>query len=188
VASIDQVSIAGFSDPITIAELRRTDCASVPTHTGIYLIERDSDGVPRFRVKSTGGWFNGLDPDCPPNLVKAKWVTGAHLVYVGKTAGESGLRRRLRLLIGFGCGKPVPHRVGRLLWHLEDSDESLVRWRACTPDEAKRAETAAIADFKRSHRGVRPFANMSQAEQTAMRMVRLSSDLTHGADQSCSKS
>lgn len=37
VASIDQVSIAGFSDPMSIAELRRTECASVTTHTGIYV-------------------------------------------------------------------------------------------------------------------------------------------------------
>lgn len=160
--SIDQVSIAGFSDPTSIAELRKTDCASVPTRPGIYLIERDSDGVPSFRITSTGGWFNGLDPDCPLDVIHAKWVPGAHIVYVGKTAGESGLRTRLRQLIGFGCGKPVAHRVGRLLWHLQDSEELLVRWRACTPDEAKRAETAAIADFKRSHRGMRPFANMNK--------------------------
>jgi hypothetical protein len=162
VTSIDQISIAGFSDPTTVAELRMTRCANVPSHTGIYLIERDAEGAPKFRIPSTGGWFNGLDPDYPPDIIQANWVVGGHIVYVGKAAGLVGLRRRLRQFIDFGCGKPVPHRGGRLLWHLQDSDELLVRWRTCAPHEAERAETTAITDFKRSHRGLRPFANMNK--------------------------
>jgi hypothetical protein len=161
-ASIDQISIAGFSDPTTLAELRGTRCANVPSHSGIYLIERDAEGAPKFRIPSTGGWFNGLDPDYPLDIIQANWVVGAQIVYVGKAVGFVGLRKRLRQLIDFGCGKPVPHRGGRLLWHLHDSDELLVRWRLCGPDEADRAETTAIADFKRSHRGLRPFANMNK--------------------------
>jgi hypothetical protein len=162
VASIDQVSIAGFSEPMSIAELRRTRCESVPRRTGVYLIERDAESAPKFGVLSTGGWFNGLDPNCPLDMIQAKWVAGAHIIYVGKAAGQVGLRRRLRQLIDFGCGKPVAHRGGRLLWHLQDSDELLVRWRTCPQNEADRAETTAIGDFKKSHRGMRPFANMNK--------------------------
>jgi hypothetical protein len=44
VTSIDQISIVGFSDPTTVAELRRTRCANVPSHTGIFLIERGAEG------------------------------------------------------------------------------------------------------------------------------------------------
>lgn len=161
-ASIDQVSIAGFSEPIIIGELRRTRCANAPANAGIYLIERASDGMPKFLVASTAGWFNGQDPNCTPDIIRAKWVVGAHVVYVGKAAGRKGLKSRLRQLIDFGCGKSVAHRGGRLLWHLQDSEELVVRWRTCTADEADRAETAAIADFKRSHGGMRPFANMNK--------------------------
>jgi hypothetical protein len=96
------------------------------------------------------------------DIVEAKWVGGARILYIGKAAGQKGLKGRLRQLIDFGIGKPVGHRGGRLLWHLEDSDDLLVRWRICTADEADRAETTAIADFKRSHRGMRPFANMNK--------------------------
>jgi len=44
VVSIDQISIVGFSDPMTVAELCRTRCANVPSHSGIYLIERGAEG------------------------------------------------------------------------------------------------------------------------------------------------
>ena len=59
-SSIDQVSIAGFSEPMSIAELRKTRCESVSRRTGVYLIERDPESAPKFRILSTGGWFNGV--------------------------------------------------------------------------------------------------------------------------------
>ena len=145
-----------------IAELRRTRCAGLPQHAGVYLIERDSDGLPDFLPASTGGWFKGQDPNCAPDVIRANWVDGAHIVYIGKAAGRKGLKKRLCQLIDFGGGKPIGHRGGRLLWHLPDSEELLVRWRTCTADEADRAETAAILDFKSSHQGMRPFANMNK--------------------------
>jgi len=43
-------------------------------------------------------------------------------MYVGKAAGQKGLKGRLRQLIDFGFGKCIGHRGGRLLWHLEDSE------------------------------------------------------------------
>src|SRR5260370_38605591 len=35
---------SGFSDPMTVAELRSTRCAKVPSHSGIYLGERGAEG------------------------------------------------------------------------------------------------------------------------------------------------
>jgi hypothetical protein len=84
------------------------------------------------------------------------------MFYIGKAAGKKGLKGRLRQLIDFGNGRPVGHRGGSLLWHLQDSEELLVRWRTCTADEADRAKTTAIDDFRRSHRGMRPIANMNK--------------------------
>jgi hypothetical protein len=162
VASIDQISIAGFCEPIRLVELRETRCASVPAQAGIYLIEREPESAPQFRIPSTGGWFKGQDPNCALDIIEAKWVGSAHILYVGKAPGKKGLKGRLRQLIDFGNGKPVGHRGGRLLWHLQDSEDLLVRWRTCTADETDRAEMTAIADFRRSHRGMRPFANMNK--------------------------
>jgi len=71
VASIDQVSTAGFSEPIKLAELRGTRYVSVPAHAGIYLIERETEGASEFRISSTGGWFRGQDPNCAPDIVRA---------------------------------------------------------------------------------------------------------------------
>jgi len=159
VAAIDQVSIDGFSGPATIAELCRTRCAGVPTNAGIYLIERKSLEKPVF-VDSTGGRFKGKDPNYSSEVVRSNWVDDAQIVYIGKAAGKRGLKMRLTQLIDFGCGKPVGHRGGRLLWHLQDNKELLVRWRVYATDEADHAETAAIADFKESHHGARPFANL----------------------------
>jgi hypothetical protein len=64
-------------------------------------------------------------------------------------------------LIDFGFGKCVGHRGGRLLWHLEDSEKLLVRWRTCSAVEADQDETNAIASFKKVY-GTRPYANRNK--------------------------
>jgi hypothetical protein len=159
---IDGICLDGFSQPITIDELRRTRCSGVPESPGAYLIVRSSDSTPDFLSVSTGGWFKGQDPNAPLDVVRAHWVQGAHVLYVGMTAARKGLKGRLCCFFDFGCGKAVGHRGGRLLWHLKDSGELLVRWRPCAEAEADDAETKAIADFKAAHDGRRPYANMNK--------------------------
>ena len=159
---IDGICLEGFSEPVTIDELRRTRCSGILKSPGIYLIVRTSDRRPRFLVQSTGGWFKGKDPSYPLEVVRANWIQGAHVVYVGKGAGRKGLKGRLCQLLDFGFGKPVGHRGGRLLWHLRDSRELLVRWRTCLAKEADRAETEAIARFKVVYDDKRPYANMAK--------------------------
>ena len=157
---IDGISLDGFSEPVSIGTLHETRCSAVPQDPGIYLIERDSDGVPEFLQKSTGGAFKKKDPSCLPEFVRDKWVQGARVVYVGKAAGRKGLQRRLDDLVAFGYGKAVGHWGGRLLWHLPEREKLLVRWRTCSASEADPAETAAIAHFKAVYGGKRPFANL----------------------------
>jgi len=157
---IDGISLDGFSEPITIDELHQTRCRKVPEKSGIYVIIRPSDSAPRFLRKSTGGVFKGLDPSYPFAVVRENWVEGAHVVYVGMTAADGGLRSRLGQFFDFGAGKRVGHRGGRLLWHLQDSGELQVRWRTCAANKADSAEDDAIASFKSAHDGRRPFANM----------------------------
>jgi hypothetical protein len=115
---------------------------------------------PRFLLASTGGWFKKKDPTCLPKVVQDNWVPGAHVVYIGKAAGEKGLNRRLSDLIAFGYGEAVGHWGGRLLWHLPEKEELLVRWRVCAAELADRAETNAIRDFRAVHGGKRPYANL----------------------------
>ena len=91
------------------------------------MILRGSDSRPRFRAKSTGGWFKGKDPSYKPEVALKNWVEGAQVMYVGKAAGQKGLKGRLCQLIDFGFGKCVGHRGGRLLWHLEESEKLLAR-------------------------------------------------------------
>ncbi len=158
---IDHICIDGFSDPVTIAELFRTSCAKVPMDTGIYLIECISGQKPGY-FPSTGGKFKGKDPNYSEDVFLSNWVDGANIVYIGKAAGKKGLQQRLKQLIDFGYGKPKGHRGGRLLWHLEDSKDLLVRWITCEAYKAGHAETTAIKTFKETHEGRRPFANMTK--------------------------
>jgi len=97
VASIDEVSIAGFSEPVTLVELRETRCASVPAHAGIYLIERELESSPQFRIPGTGGWFKGQDPNCALDIVEAKWVGGVECpaLFVPVCMRETGMRGAL---------------------------------------------------------------------------------------------
>jgi hypothetical protein len=159
---IDGICLDGFSEPVTIHELRRTRCSGIPNNPGIYLIVRTSDCRPRFLAKSAGGWFKGKDPSYPRKLVLANWVESAHVLYVGMTAARKGLKGRLRCFFDFGFGKRVGHRGGRVLWHLRDSGDLLVRWRTCPAVEADQAETDTIASFKAVYDGKRPFANMNK--------------------------
>lgn len=161
-ASIDGISLEGFSEPVSFGILRETRCSRVPQHSGIYLVLRMADCRPEFLVKSTGGAFKKKDPTCPAEFVFKNWIEGACVVYIGKAAGEGGLRRRLDDLIAFGYGKPLGHWGGRLLWHLPEKEKLLVRWRICAVGEADMAETKAIADFKSIYAGRRPYANLAK--------------------------
>jgi hypothetical protein len=158
---LDGISLNGFSEAISIRDLCETRCSSVPRLSGIYLIVRNSDLPPDFLNESSGGWFKGLNPSDPLELLSQHWVECAHIVYIGKGDGQDGLKGRLRQLIDFGCGRPIGHRGGRFLWHLRDSADMLVRWRTCVAG-TEQAETDAIANFKAAHEGKRPFANLNK--------------------------
>lgn len=158
----DGVCLEGFSDPITIEELRRTRYFGVPKTPGVDLVMQTSNSAPRFLANSTGGWFKRKDPSYHTSVVHENWVDGARVIYVGMTRARKGLRGRLCQFFDFGAGKPVGHRGGRLLWHLENSGQLLVRWKMCGANEADTAETAAIAGFKAVYGGKRPFANMNK--------------------------
>jgi hypothetical protein len=161
-STVDGNCLDDFSGPVTIDELRRARYVGLPRKSGVYVITRTSKTEPRFLLTSTGGWFKGLDPSCPPNIVSENWVEGAQTIYIGMTASEGGLKSRLCAFFDFGSGKRRGHRGGRLLWHLEDSGSLLVWWKECSAVEADSTETAAIVRFKAVYEGRRPYANMNK--------------------------
>lgn len=151
---------AGFEGFESVATLRRTRLGSVPSKSGVYAIVRDSRLTPQFLSTSTGGWFKGLDPSDPIDILENNWVKDATVVYIGKAGSEAGaatLRSRLKQLLDFGAGKAVGHRGGRFLWHLADSVDLLVCWRLSA--HPRDEEIQLLAGFRRLHGGL-PYANL----------------------------
>ncbi|MCW0131868.1 hypothetical protein [Burkholderia pseudomallei] len=134
--TVDGVELDSFASGSSVRRLGETNCRDVPTAAGVYVVIRPAAGVPRFMRTSGAGRFKGLDPSYPAQTVSDVWVPGATLVYIGKAAGARGLRQRLSELVRFAYGANVGHRGGRLLWHLPDWEELLVRWQVCPRQSA----------------------------------------------------
>jgi hypothetical protein len=153
---------AGFAGFVTVAELRDEHCARIPLRPGVYVILRVDETAPRFLRTSPAGWFKGEDPTEALSVLRARWVPGTPLLYVGKaTAGirnSRHLRKRLTELLDFGAGRPIGHRGGRYLWQIEGADRFLVAWH---PDEDPTgAENELLLAFVAAY-GSYPFANIA---------------------------
>jgi hypothetical protein len=158
----DVIDLSGFSEGIIVRDLHRDRFNRVPSGAGVYVLLRNAYSCPRFLRESKAGWFNKLDPSYSACVVRDAWVVNAQIVYVGKAAGAKGLRQRIRQLIDFGYGKPIGHRGGRMLWHLQDHKTLLLKWQECPRSQADGLETKLIDQFKVSHNGKRPFANRTK--------------------------
>lgn len=144
----------GFVGWVTFEELGAR-LPSVPSDGGVYVVARDSADAPEFLDANPGGRFKGRDPTVELDALRANWVGGATIVYIGKA---DNLRRRLRQYMRFGEGVPVGHWGGRLIWQLADARDLVVGWLE-TPDRIpKQVETELIAAFRRAH-DKPPFAN-----------------------------
>lgn len=143
----------GFAGWVTFQQLA-CEPASVSSGGGVYVVHRGL-GKPRFSAESQGGRFKGRDPSVSEDVLRANWVDGAGIVYIGKA---DNLRRRLREFTRFGEGEPIGHWGGRLIWQLADSADLLVAWKE-TPGRAPReVEADMIAGFRKAW-GKPPFAN-----------------------------
>jgi hypothetical protein len=124
---------------------------------GVYVIYRAGPLEPRYLDGSPGGRFRG-DPSVSQEVLKANWVPGARVIYIGK--GKHGrLRKRLEEFVGFGRGGEHRHWGGRLIWQLDRSEELLVAWRTL-PAEIDPAvvEKEMIVAFRADY-GKPPYAN-----------------------------
>lgn len=157
--TVDGMHLNSFATGNSVKGLSETNCRDVPTASGVYVVIRAALGVPPFLPASKAGRFKGLDPSYPGEVVEAAWVPDATVVYIGKGAGRNGLRQRVRQLVQFAYGKDVGHRGGRLLWHLPDWEELLVRWRVCAGESADTMEAGLIESFRQEHGDRLPYAN-----------------------------
>ncbi len=150
---------AGFVGWHTWDQLRKADYQPVPSESLCYVVYRPSSAAPKFLCPSHGGRFKDRDPTARIDILESEWVTGAHVVYIGKAT--VGLRR-LKAYARFGAGEPVAHWGGRYIWQLADSDELLVAWHEISWQESARAyEKRLLAHFAGLHHGRRPFANLA---------------------------
>lgn len=143
----------GFLGWIPLRAVRDDD--DVPRSGGVYVVVRALAGEPAFLALNPGGQFRGRDPSVTAEALRANWVDGAEVVYIGK-ADE--LRRRLHQFADFGAGKPVGHWGGRLIWQLADSETLLVAWKETPARVPVQVEAELISAF-REYYGKPPFAN-----------------------------
>jgi hypothetical protein len=150
---------AGFVGWRTWTELRESTFAEVPGAPAVYVVFRPSAAAPRFLGVNPGGWFKGRDPTVAAQRLAAKWLSGAHVIYVGKA---DVARRRLADFAKFGAGSPIGHWGGQYIWQLADSSESLIAWHVISWEESARDyERRLLARFADLHGGAKPFANLT---------------------------
>ena len=108
-----------------------------------------------FEEDSKAGRFKGKNPTVSPDTLKANWVDGAEILYIGKT--ERTIQKRMREHIDFWNGKPVAAWGGRFIAQLQnfkDLEIWFLPW-----DRPAEMETALINEFKVRYKKL-PFANL----------------------------
>jgi len=160
--STEELKQFGFKGFLKMRDLF-TNSSAVPKRMGVYLVLRESSEPVQFLTVGSGGFFKGKNPNVSIQELKANWVDGSAVVYIGK-AGADGkkatLQSRLRQYFRFGQGKNVGHWGGRLIWQIQGAEDFLVCWKE-TPDEAPREVEAQLIREFTSQFLKRPFANLT---------------------------
>ncbi|MDF0532536.1 hypothetical protein P0W64_15105 [Tsukamurella sp. 8F] len=148
-----ELDLSGFSGWVSFADL---SIAEVPRGAGVYVVVRPGDSPPRFLDVSPAGHYKGRNPTRPVEVLAARWVDGARIVYIGKS---KTIRSRLYQYRNHGAGShSAAHSGGKGIWQLADSADLLVAWRETPVAVARPTEKAMIAAFC-DHYGCLPFGN-----------------------------
>lgn len=153
----------GFEGFKTMGELMDGARIQISAQKGVYVVLRENESVPHFLPEGTGGFFKGKNPNISIAELKANWVEGTPVVYIGKAGGSGSsatLQKRLGQYFRFGQGASVGHWGGRYIWQLADSKDLIVCWKPLPSDDPRDVERQMIAYFKAIHGGKRPFANL----------------------------
>lgn len=129
----------------------------LPELPGVYAVSYAREAPFDWPTGSCGGWHKGRDPTVHPDRLRAEWVEGTDVVYIGKT--DRTLAKRISEFARFGNGEPVAHWGGRLIWQLPDPSLLTIGWLALAPGQASNAETVMLGEFF-DRFGKLPFANL----------------------------
>ncbi len=157
----DQDLLACLGAPISFEALRAGRHKAPPKERGVYAVIFPGTREPSFLGAGTGGTFKGRRPNLPVRELRERWVSGSHVLYLGKAGAstqKAHLRQRLSAYSRFGSGKPASHWGGRAIWQISDSAQLLVRWWPTLGQEPRDLEVALLEKF-REHYGTLPFAN-----------------------------
>jgi hypothetical protein len=153
----DALVADGFLGFVPFRRLCQGAINSVPSAEGVYVVMREIDDRPAFLEKNPGGWFKGRNPTVSKSDLPSQWVSGAHVIYIGK--GNS-LQRRVKRYLDFGLGKPAAHWGGRLIWQVEQCMDFVLAWKLMAQDEnAVDLESRLLEEFCAVY-GRLPFANL----------------------------
>ena len=152
---VEKLKDEGFKGFVRVEELMSNP--KLPEdEKGVYVVLYTHDTRPDFMQVGTGGFFKDEDPNVSIEELEANWIDGEQIIYIGKA---TSLRDRLSQYMKFGIGKKIGHKGGRYVWQIKDSANLLVCWKR-TDEEPRDVEKKMIAEFKLSHKGRRPFANL----------------------------
>ena len=138
-----------------LGQLRESQCKELPKRPGVYVVMAPSRFRSVFINPGTGGYFKGRDPNVGLTVLRSRWISGARELYIGKASRN--LRQRVWRFLEFGCGKPVAHWGGRLIWQLKDSRNLLLAW--YTDPSPNQEEKRRLQQFEQKY-GQLPFANL----------------------------
>ncbi len=150
----------GFCGGVPFCELKQRQ-TEIPQGPGVYAIVMPGAFRPEFLAVGSGGFFKGKNPNVPIARLRANWVAGTDVLYLGKAGGHrlrSSLRGRLSQYHAFGNGAKAGHYGGRLIWQLRDATDLLVYWMV-TCDEPRDVERELLTGFRAAF-GALPFANL----------------------------
>lgn len=159
--NIDEIKELGFMGFKKMKDLF-TDSSSIPKVKGVYLVLNPNYEKAEYLNVGTGGYFKGKDPNVSIDELCSNWVDSSLVVYIGKAGSETGnatLNSRLKQYFGFGQGRNIGHRGGRLIWQLQNSSDLIVCWRALPNEDPRTIERELIRKFVAKF-SKRPFANL----------------------------
>jgi len=159
--SIDSIKKEGFEGFLTIGSLMNNN-SPIPRDKGIYMILYTETKMPDFVETGTGGFYKGIDPNVPVELLIQNWVENTPVLYIGKAGkgiGNTSLHSRLRQYFNFGRGKNIGHRGGRFIWQIKNWNDLVVCWKTTPNDDPRDIEAAMIRNFYNQYTK-RPFANL----------------------------
>lgn len=155
---VDGIDFSHFAGPVSVRELTQGGLAELPSAPGNYVVMRREQTEPRFLPRSEAGHFKGKDPTYPLSGLASRWVTGAQILYLGRTGD---LVKRVRQLCDFALGKPIGHWGGRILWQIHGWQDFEVWWRATDDADSKTAKKTLLQSFSATH-GHLPYANLRE--------------------------